>query len=244
MNQFLGTIKFDKIYSELEDKDTFDSTIKVIFGNNTVFNEMLEDDKTYCIVKNMLEYEIGKKWLILCTFNELDLDDIEKLKSICGFKKIFYDNINIFNSEKIYHVSTLSELGKGLKIYSEIFSKFSKENNGVEYCREFKKFLNLYNLDKLHIKPSESFDYQFGDYDREKSSSDIGATVGVSAFLLYFFKFTNIESLFGNSKKKDNTMFLNVDQETHDLTLPISEPKHTNFGSSKHNISHYLIGNS
>ncbi|SBT02591.1 unspecified product [Plasmodium ovale curtisi] len=155
MNQFLRTIRFDKIYSELEDKDTFDSTgVKVIGRNNTVFNEMLEYDKTYC--------------LIPCTFNELDLDDIEKIKSICGFKQIFYDNINIFNSEKIYHVSTLSELGKGLKTYSEIFSKCSKENNGFEYCRKFKEFLNLYNLDNLHIKTSESFDYQFGDDNREK----------------------------------------------------------------------------
>ncbi|SBS94106.1 PIR Superfamily Protein [Plasmodium ovale curtisi] len=76
------------------------------------------------------------------------------------------------------------------------------------------------------------------------ASSAIGATVGISSFLVYLFKFTNIGSLFSRGKQDDNAMFLNIDEGTHDFTYPISEPEHNNFGNSTYNISYYSVGNS
>ncbi|SBT01046.1 PIR protein [Plasmodium ovale] len=75
-------------------------------------------------------------------------------------------------------------------------------------------------------------------------SSAMGATVGISSFLLYLFKFTNFRSLFGRGKQRDNTIFLNEDEGTHGLTFPISELEHTNFGNSEYKISYHSVGNS
>ncbi|SBS90094.1 PIR Superfamily Protein [Plasmodium ovale curtisi] len=76
------------------------------------------------------------------------------------------------------------------------------------------------------------------------ASSAIGAIVGISSFLVYLFKFTNIRSLFSRGKQDDNAMFLNIDEGTHDFTYPFSEPEHNNFGNSTYNISYYSVGNS
>ncbi|SBT58276.1 PIR Superfamily Protein [Plasmodium ovale wallikeri] len=76
------------------------------------------------------------------------------------------------------------------------------------------------------------------------ASSAIGATVGISSFLVYLFKFTNIGSLFSRGKQDENEMFLNIDEGMHDFTYPISEPEHNNFGNSSYKISYYSVGNS
>ncbi|SBT55792.1 PIR Superfamily Protein [Plasmodium ovale wallikeri] len=75
------------------------------------------------------------------------------------------------------------------------------------------------------------------------TSSAIGTTVGISAFLLYLYKYTTLGSLFRNRTQKDNTMFLKVDQETQNFTIPISESEQTNFGNSEYSISYYSVGN-
>ncbi|SBT73639.1 Plasmodium vivax Vir protein, putative [Plasmodium ovale] len=75
-------------------------------------------------------------------------------------------------------------------------------------------------------------------------SSAAGATVGISAFLFYLFKFTNIRSLFGLGKQTDDTMFLNVDEGSHNFSFPISEQEQANFGNSEYNIAYYSAGNS
>ncbi|SBS95339.1 PIR Superfamily Protein [Plasmodium ovale curtisi] len=75
-------------------------------------------------------------------------------------------------------------------------------------------------------------------------SSAAGATVGISAFLFYLFKFTNIRSLFGRGKQKDDTMFLNVGEGTHNFAFPISEQEQANFENSEYNIAYYSAANS
>ncbi|SBT84302.1 PIR protein, partial [Plasmodium ovale] len=56
--------------------------------------------------------------------------------------------------------------------------------------------------------------------------------------------FTNIGSLFGSGRQKDHTMFINVDEESHNFTFPTSESKHTNFGNNEYNVSYYSVDNS
>ncbi|SBT55679.1 PIR Superfamily Protein [Plasmodium ovale wallikeri] len=282
---------------------------KVNIIENSYFNDPPNDEKEYCIyLKYLLYYElttkhdyksiihnIFEKWtnyangkddkveLKHCTFNKLNSDDIEKLKSIYHFKLIFYDNLKIFNEAKNKPCRYLSELGKGLKAYSESISRCSIRSNEDNYCREFKEFQNIYNFDKLHLQTAESDDYTLGKEETVdcplviasmneplrlmykegiyrwylsdqplnflntsiiSASSAIGTTVGISAFLFYLYKFTNIGSLFGHRNKKDNKMFLNVDQGTHDFTFPILAPEHNNFGNNEYKISYYSSDNS
>ncbi|SBT56738.1 hypothetical protein POVWA2_074960 [Plasmodium ovale wallikeri] len=57
-------------------------------------------------------------------------------------------------------------------------------------------------------------------------------------------KFTNVRSFFGYVNQKNNTMFLNMDTEPHNLTQPTSEFENSNFESSHYDISYYLLNNS
>ncbi|SBT53537.1 PIR Superfamily Protein [Plasmodium ovale wallikeri] len=244
---------------------------------------ILNIDKIFKEWENQINDEKYNTFRDLCSFNKLEQGDIEKLKRIYAFKLIFYDNISFFNTERNIPCKYLSELGKGLKAYEESHRRCSIANNEGNYCKEFQEFQNLYNLDKLHLKISESSDYQFDDEETVQcplvieslkdplsllykeginkwyltdqyvfslnssiasASSAIGATVGVSAFILYLFKFTNIGSLFGSGKQKDHTMFSNVDDESYNFTFPTSESKHTNFGNNEYNVSYYNVDNS
>ncbi|SBT55923.1 PIR Superfamily Protein [Plasmodium ovale wallikeri] len=286
-----------KIYYTANNRDNgyFKKTVNNVKEYCIYFKYWLYDEilsKQECSSKSELIYDEWQKCINnqeynsfsnRCTFYKLSLDDIEKLKRIYAFKLIFYDNISFFNAERNIPCKYLSELGKGLKAYEESHSKCSIANNEEEYCKEFQEFQNLYNLDKLHLKTSESSDYQF--YDEEtvecplvieslndplrllykeginrwyltdqyvfslnssiaSASSAIGATVGVSTFILYLYKFTNIGSLFGSGKQKDHTMFSNVDEGSHNFTFPTSESKHTNFGNNEYNVSYYSVDNS
>ncbi|SBT57934.1 PIR Superfamily Protein [Plasmodium ovale wallikeri] len=75
-------------------------------------------------------------------------------------------------------------------------------------------------------------------------SSANGATAGISLFLIYLYKFTNIGSFFGHVNQKNNTMFLNIDTEPNNPTQPNSEFENSNFESSHFDISYYLFNNS
>ncbi|SBT57093.1 PIR Superfamily Protein [Plasmodium ovale wallikeri] len=86
-------------------------------------------------------------------------------------------------------------------------------------------------------------------FDSQKSavisaSSAIGATAGISLFLIYLYKFTNIGSFLGHVNQKNNTMFLNMDTEPNNPTQPNSEFENSNFESSHFDISYYLFNNS
>ncbi|SBT58012.1 PIR Superfamily Protein [Plasmodium ovale wallikeri] len=95
--------------------------------------------------------------------------------------------------------------------------------------------------EKLHLS-----NYPF---DSQKSvvisaSSAIGATAGISLFLIYLYKFTNIGSFFGHVNQKNNTMFLNMDTEQNNPIQPTSEFENPNFESSHYDVSYYLLNNS
>ncbi|SBT84678.1 PIR protein [Plasmodium ovale] len=261
-----------------------------IYFKHWLYDEILSNesyilniDKIFKEWENQTNNGDYKHFRELCTYNTLTLDEIKQLTSIYAFKLIFYDNINIFNTEKNKPCRYLSDLGKGLKTYSESISRCSIENNEDKFCKELKEFQNIYNLDKLYLKTTESSDYKLVEEETINcplvieslkeplllmykeginrwylsdepihflstsvisASSAIGTTVGISAFVFYLYKNTNIGSLFIHGKQKKNTKFLNVDEERHVLAFPISESEHTNFGNSEYKILYYSSDNS
>ncbi|SBT58777.1 PIR Superfamily Protein [Plasmodium ovale wallikeri] len=275
---------------------------------NDYFNGIHKDDKMYCLslkywlyeqlgnsdtrglntnkyfqnVKESLEGKIKNRVSFPCTFNNLDIEEINKLRKIYAFALIYYSNLGSFQNRYI-DCKYLDYLGKGLIEFYENISTCSKKLTQDNFCNELEEIQNIYMLDNLHLTNSkEDTDYQFGKdetvgcpleiksinkpfrllYKEGKNrwlltdesiaslnnsiisaSSAIGATVGISSFLLYLFKFTNIRSLFSRSKE-DNTTFLNIDEGMHDFTLPISEQEHNNFGNSEYKITYYSVDNS
>ncbi|SBT56005.1 PIR Superfamily Protein [Plasmodium ovale wallikeri] len=95
--------------------------------------------------------------------------------------------------------------------------------------------------EKLHLR-----NYPFNSQKSTviSASSAIGATAGISLFLIYLYKFTNIGSFFSHVNQKNNTMFLNMDTEQDNLTQPTSEFENSNFESNHYDISYYLFNNS
>ncbi|SBT56863.1 PIR Superfamily Protein [Plasmodium ovale wallikeri] len=131
------------------------------------------------------------------------------------------------------------------------FSKCIQYNSWIESQR--KTFTNEY-LDNVSNFTSQTVDKYFSTKEHPQgrdprltyrhTSSAIGATAGISLFLIYLYKFTNIGSFFGHVNQKNNTMFLNMDTEPHNLTQPTSEFENSNFESSHYDISYYLLNNS
>ncbi|SBS92884.1 PIR Superfamily Protein [Plasmodium ovale curtisi] len=76
------------------------------------------------------------------------------------------------------------------------------------------------------------------------TSSAIGTTVGISAFLLYLYKYTSLGSLFGTQMQKNNINFDNMAEETNDFTIPTSKLEHTHFENTNYKISYSTLKNS
>ncbi|SBT02117.1 PIR Superfamily Protein [Plasmodium ovale curtisi] len=76
------------------------------------------------------------------------------------------------------------------------------------------------------------------------ASSAIGTTVGISAFLLYLYKYTSLGSLFLSRMKKHNTTFDSMDPGAHNFALITSEVGNTNFENTDYNIGYYSLNNS
>ncbi|SBS80900.1 PIR Superfamily Protein [Plasmodium ovale curtisi] len=276
---------------------------------NDYFNGIPKDDKMYCLslkywlyeqlgnseikglntnkhfqnVKECLESKIRNSVSFPCTFNNLDIEEINKLRKIYAFAFIYYRNLDKFHIGKFLYCKYLDYLGKGLIEFYDSMSTCSKKLTHDNICNELKEIQNIYKLDNYHlIHSTEDKDYQFVDETVEcpleiksindpfnllykegknrwlltdkpivplnnsiiSTSSAIGATVGISSFLVYLFKFTNIGSLFSRGKQDDNAMFRNTNEVTHDFIFPNSEPEHNNFGNITHKISYYSVDNS
>ncbi|SBS91546.1 PIR Superfamily Protein, partial [Plasmodium ovale curtisi] len=248
-----------------------------IYFKHWLYDEILSNasyilniDKIFKEWENQTNNENYKRFRELCTYNKLTLDEIKQLTSIYAFKLIFYDNINIFNTEKNKPCRYLSDLGKGLKTYSESISRCSIENNEDKFCKELKEFQNIYNLDKLYLKTTESSDYKLVEeetincplvieslkeplllmykeginrwYLSDEPIHFLSTSV-ISASSAIGTTYTNIGSLFIHGKQKKNTVFLNVDERRYDFAFPVSEPEHTNFENSEYKISYYSSDN-
>ncbi|SBS91971.1 PIR Superfamily Protein [Plasmodium ovale curtisi] len=283
--------------------------IKMNGWENMLFNEFPPNDKTYCIflkywlyekidkldrkghkiynyfqqLKEMLENKIISNLSVPCTFNELEWNEHQKLRSIYAFMLIYYSNLDKFYNKRI-DCKYINYMGEGLKEYSESLKKCSTEKKLSNYCKEFNEFKEIYKEDYLHWKTSTvDNEYIYSERDNENcalqieslkdilhlsywnkkekihlsnypfnsqssavisASSAIGATAGISLFLFYLYKYTNIGSLLGPGNQKANTMFLNMDTETHNFTHPANKFQHSNFENSDYSISYDSLNNS
>ncbi|SBT52624.1 PIR Superfamily Protein [Plasmodium ovale wallikeri] len=306
-------LSINSIYNELSKNFCYNLYKIIVIVNglqNDVFNGIDKNDNMNCLylkywlyekienlgprglsiemffqnIKNNLEVEIKSELPYICTFNELNSTEIDKIRSIYAFLLIYYRNIDKFYDNKLIECKYLNYFGKGLKAYYESISKCYDKKNEENYCKEFNELLKIYNIDNIYWKNSmNNIEYNYMPdstvncplaieslknplrliYQEKNNilhlsdqpmvllnnsiisaSSAMGATVGISSFLLYLFKFTNIRSLFGRGKQRDNTIFLNEDEGTHALMFPNSELEHTNFRNSEYKISYRSVGNS
>ncbi|SBT74468.1 hypothetical protein POWCR01_000220000 [Plasmodium ovale] len=97
-----------------------------------------------------------------------------------------------------------------------------------------------YDKKKLHLR-NQHIGFQKSTII--STSSAIGTTVGVTAFLLYLYKYTSFRSLFGNRNQQDDITFDNMDAETHNFTLPTSEIGNTHFENNDYNIAYMSLNN-
>ncbi|SBT58292.1 PIR Superfamily Protein [Plasmodium ovale wallikeri] len=129
--------------------------------HNELDNEIPEDYKMYCLNLKYWIYEkvvnIGpvnlkiedhfEKWKtkletemkhILknpCTFNELEWNDINKLRRLYAFALIYYSNLNIFHTRNNIKCRYLDYLGKGLNEYHESINRCSGKDKQDNYCK-------------------------------------------------------------------------------------------------------------
>ncbi|SBS90607.1 PIR Superfamily Protein, partial [Plasmodium ovale curtisi] len=214
-------------------------------------------DKLFQSWKNKLENKINVKLSVPCELYELDWSDMNKLRKIYAFALIYYSNLDTFKINHHIKCKLFDYLGKGLKAYYESLIECSNEKKGHVFCKELNELQKIYKLDDIYWKNSTLDTGYIYDSDSTDDcplviesvqnplpSSAMGATLGISAFLLYLIKYTSFGSLFGTRVEKDNTTFLNVNEGTHDFTFPNSEMEQTNFGNNEYKITYYSVGNS
>ncbi|SBT55077.1 PIR Superfamily Protein [Plasmodium ovale wallikeri] len=313
-NDIKGKLTFPNDYEELR-LNYCNVLYKIIVNHNNISDEFFEgipkDVNLYCISLKYWLYDellnlgpkglkinkVLEKWInkleekinisdpFHCTLNELDMSDMNKMRSVYSFLLIYYRNIDIFNQNENKYIECkyMDYIGKGLKEYHDSLEICSTNTEQSNYCKEFKELQEIYKENNIYWETSEEekkYTYSERDtvncaleiksinnqkhitywYGNEKlhlinkpidlqnstiisASSAMGATVGISAFFLYLFKFTNIGSLFGLGKQKDDTIFLNVDEGSYDFEFPVSEEKQPNFGNSEYNIAYYSVEN-
>ncbi|SBT56396.1 PIR Superfamily Protein [Plasmodium ovale wallikeri] len=256
------------LYDEILSKDDYKSNVIKIYEEW----EKLINDQTYKSLQNQcafnkLELNDVEKLLSIYSLKLIFYKNVQIFKEEenkpCRYinyfgkgLKAYYESIGRCSKDK-KEDAYCNEFREFQKIYmnDNIYISTSSSNNeyiangeNTEKCalviESLKNPLLLIykeNYDTWHLS-----DHPLNTLNSSiiSASSAIGATAAISAFLLYLFKFTNIGSLFGYGNKKDNKMFLNVDQGTHDFTFTISEPEHNNFGNNEYKISYYSSDNS
>ncbi|SBT82942.1 PIR protein [Plasmodium ovale] len=233
---------------------------------NGLKNKIDKNISNPCIFRK-LEWEQREKLKSIYAFILLYYMNVKSIREKgnvdCKYLNFFGEGLKAYY-ESISECSNERERGNYCKEFDEFkdiygldeiywktstgYEKYSYVENSSEHCalkiESHNEPLHLtywYDKEKLHLS-NQPNDFQKSTII--SASSALGATAGISAFLLYLFKFTNIRSLFGQGKQQDNTMFLNVDEGSHDFTFPISDSKHTNFGNNQYNISYLSVDNS
>ncbi|SBT56258.1 PIR Superfamily Protein [Plasmodium ovale wallikeri] len=200
----------------------------------------------------MLEYRIQDNLSAPCQFYKLNWNEHQKLKSL----KVYNESLKKCSTEK-EPSNYCKEFNEFKEIYKEDYIYWKTSTVDKEYIYSEEETVNCalqieLLKDPLHLSfwnKKEKLHLSNYPFDSQKNavisaSSAIGATAGISLFLIYLYKFTNIGSFFGHVNQKNNTMFLNMDTEPHNLTQPTSEFENSNFESSHYDISYYLLNNS
>ncbi|SBS91857.1 PIR Superfamily Protein [Plasmodium ovale curtisi] len=150
--------------------------------------------------------------------------------------KEFNEFNNIYN-EDYTHFKTTKEDHKYMYFPEDILEcaleiKSSKNPIQLSYWNEMQRF---HFINYLSNSPQSTI---------ISASSVIGATVGISTFLLYLYKYTSLGSIFLTRKQKDNVNSDNIYEETLDFTESTSEFEPTHFKNSDYKISYYSLNNS
>ncbi|SBT57571.1 PIR Superfamily Protein [Plasmodium ovale wallikeri] len=188
------------------------------------------DDKKFVLCKYLNYFGKGLKAyyesLSECSKGKRDdnyCKEFNEYKELYKLDKVFWKN-STYNTKFIYDADSTDDCPLVIQsVKNPVLIKYIEENNILYLSDQPIDSLNGFII---------------------SGSSVAGATVGISAFLFYLFKFTNIRSLFGRGKQTDDTMFLNVDEGSHNFSFPISEQEQANFGNSEYNIAYYSAGNS
>ncbi|KMZ86066.1 hypothetical protein PVBG_05465 [Plasmodium vivax Brazil I] len=93
--------------------------------------------KTY--VQEKIEYGTKKK----CIFNNLNKDEINKIKNIYSLYAVLNDNSNNYENCSNDNCKYLEYFGEGLDEFINSINKCSNKEYTDNYCNEFKEFLNL-----------------------------------------------------------------------------------------------------
>ncbi|SBS95732.1 PIR Superfamily Protein [Plasmodium ovale curtisi] len=170
--------------------------------------------------------------------------------------KAYYESIHECSNEKkdeIYckEFNEFQKIYKLDKIYWEnskfnteyIYVPESKDNCPLE-VESLQSPLIISYKDKKNILYLSNKPIDFQKSTIIPTSSAIGAGVGISAFLLYLYKYTSLGSLFGTQMQRNNINFDNMAEETNDFTIPASKLEHTHFENTNYKISYSTLKNS
>ncbi|SBS99038.1 PIR Superfamily Protein [Plasmodium ovale curtisi] len=167
----------------------------------------------------------------------------------------YHESINICsgkNEQDKYckEFKEFQELYKEDKLYWEtltVDNDYKYEGDNTDRCaldiETLDNPLHLtywYDKEKLHLS-NQHIDFQKSTII--SASSAIGATVGISAFLLYLYKNTSLGSLFRTRVQKDNMILNDMNEATHSLILP-TQYENTPFVNNDYNITYYSLNNS
>ncbi|SBT02082.1 PIR Superfamily Protein [Plasmodium ovale curtisi] len=217
---------FNKLTWEENNKITGIYALKLLFLSN--IKEFNEKKNVDCKYLNFL----GKN------FNEYinSIDKCSKKESEDNYCKEFNEFHNIYKEDCGY-LKTSSEVREykyetGDTVNCSLKIESPKEPLRVSYWNK---------MQKTHIS-----DHPFDSPNSSiiPTSSAIGTTVGISAFLLYLYKYTSFGSLFRTRIQKDNTMFDNIDEGIHSFTMPTSELESTHYEKGNYKITYYSLNNS
>ncbi|SBT51426.1 PIR Superfamily Protein [Plasmodium ovale wallikeri] len=103
-----------------------------------------EINENFQKLKKMLDNRIQGKLSVPCTFNELNWNEHQKLKSIYAFILIYYSNIDASNENKIIECKYLDYIGKGLKEYHGTHKRCSAKTEQSKYCKDFNELNEIY----------------------------------------------------------------------------------------------------
>ncbi|SBT52459.1 PIR Superfamily Protein [Plasmodium ovale wallikeri] len=238
---------FEKWQKDIKNK------IKDSSSNPCIFNKLTWGEN------NKITGIYALKLLFLNNIKEFNEKQNVDCKYLNYFGKNFNEYVNSIDkcSKKESEDNYCKEFNKFHNIYKEDCGYFKTSSEAREY--EYKVgdtincslkiespkeplHLSYWNkMQRIHLS-----DHPFDSLNSSiiPTSSAIGTTVGLSAFLLYLYKYTSFGSLFRTRIQKDNTMFDNIDEGTHSFTMPTSELESTHYENGNYKITYYSLNNS
>ncbi|SBS94727.1 PIR Superfamily Protein [Plasmodium ovale curtisi] len=271
-NDFIKNLLFHKIYKKFEDEYIRENTAiakcsQIENGLSIPYNEkglILNFCKILQIIiakdnylRNELDNEIPEDYRInLDTFHTQNNIKCKYMDFLGKELKVYHESVNRCSETdgKNNYCKEFKEFQDIYKI-GKIYWKNSTSDTEFHYTQDSTHNCPLYieswkdPIRLIYKEANYTLHLSNQPMDTVNSSiisasSAIGTTVGISAFLLYLYKYTSLGSLFRHRIKKSNIIFDNMNTEAHNFTLPTSEIENSHFENSDYNISYYSLKNS